>query len=276
MKNQISEKIKNRCILIIFLAIISLMIISMIPLIEINDHQGITQDLDLNINSMKASQNRDVLNFIEKIENIDILLWSTIILSIFSFFGTVIRFYNTKFASYISKIFVILGLPILFISILIFLFHYDFINQVIELDGISLAYFVNPNLKYLFIPMIFVFIMIVISIFYFINIIKFLIFKDRNIKQKLSEKNQRKFTTNAEEIKKYRERDIIKWLSDEVEKLESVNDKEYNIQKRAQIEKNEGYNIRCPRCKNLFKINDIENVKKVKCPKCGKVGKLEN
>ncbi len=274
MKNQISDKIKNRFILIIFLAITSLMITSIIPLIEISNYQDYNQDLDLNINSMKATQDQDLLNFVEKIENINILLWSTIILSIFSFLGTVINFYNTKFFSYTSKIFVMFGLPILFISILIFLFHYDFMNQVINLDGISLAYFVDPNLKYLFIPTIFVFIMIVLSVFYFIDIIKFLVFKDKNIKQKLNDKNQRKFT-DIEDIKKYRERDIIKWLSDEVEKLEPVNDKEYNTQKRSEIEENKGYTIRCPQCKHLFTIKDIKNVKKVKCPKCGKVGTLD-
>jgi len=175
-KIEIPNRIKKYCILLLSLSITSIMLLSIIPLVTVVGYNTNGQSVSLSMASMKAIQNKDMYDVLEKIENTNNLIWLVIFLSLSSLTGIVINFYKyNKHVYYSSKILVFFGLPVLFVNSAIFLMIYNFIIKVLELDSISLAYFANPPFKYPYIILILVFVMLILSIFYFFNLIRFLI-----------------------------------------------------------------------------------------------------
>jgi DNA-directed RNA polymerase subunit RPC12/RpoP len=251
---------------------------------------------------MKANQNKDVQDVLEKIENINIILWTVIVVSIISLTGVVIDLYKSnKFMRYFSKILIFFGLPSLFLNGIMSYLCYRFIIQVFDLKFLSLAYLVNPFLRYSYLVLIIAVFLFLISVFYFLNLVRLFLYKTKEnktyrehndldetgenkvnefkkVKSKIDIENLEKETIDKED-----KNQIITWLSREVEKLESFEDKIKDDRKlptsiETNINKKDGkdqYKVKCPKCNQIFKVEKINGVKKIKCPKCGKEGILK-
>lgn len=239
MKINVAERIKSLSKIIIILNITSLMILSFLPMAEIENYRN-DNSLYFNFFSMEENDDFGIQKIVEEISTINYLIWAILILSLLSSLGII--FDISELNNKISKILLLFGIPVLFISLLVIYNYYNVIGEILELNAVSSPYLFEP-IRYSYISMVFLIFLVLTSVFYFVALSKFFIIeyknyiknkkvtgrkekkKNRSLPKKLEKKIETKEKITPEkrredETQEEKKEEIKNWLEKETQKLD--------------------------------------------------------
>lgn len=216
-------------------------------------------ELYYNFETMKNSDNENIVELSETINLINISFFILIVLSILSYFAYIV--YNSKKYTKLSIILMIIGsCSIVIVSILILFLNYSFIDTVESLTYES-STFILPSIKYSYITLILGTISLVTSIMSTFLIMNYSseYFRKTTKKQKVSKNGKMKNTVNEETAEKkptlqekadamkkgnknltINNEEIEDWLKEEVKNIEKHSESIRKITAElSDIEKNE-------------------------------------
>ena len=170
MRTALAGMIKRTTLFLLLLSILTLMLISFLPLVIIENVDEEGNSVFLNFESMKISDRTEIQKPLANINLINICLWTLIIVNLLSLFGVIVilsQRYNI-----ISNLLLIPGCASIILSIFCFYTYFSFILNVSEIENISLAYIVE-NLNFSYIILILSFLIILGSISYIVGILPY-------------------------------------------------------------------------------------------------------
>ena len=222
MNENIKSRIKNLCLIILILSITCLMISNMLPLFEINDNSFTGNSTKINMQSIEAFESYDLERLNNQMENINLISWGIIILTLISLFGMVV--YSSKKYGKILEIFVYSGIPVVFLSGAAFILFVYLSLNTINSKTVLLTYIFDP-FRYSYLPTVLFFFILIFSGTLFVLLVKFLLFNLR--KRKKSEKEKKQKPKEKEDNEKDKKTSDLKLvLSDTEEKQSSISEKQ--------------------------------------------------
>ena len=253
MKNDLSEKAAKLTAWIIFLSIIGLTLISIFPLISVEETSLVEEELYFNLEMMEKSYNDNIVSLSGKINIINTSFFLVLIFGILSNIGLTI-YRSQKYPSFAQLIIIVGGCSIIILSFLIIFLHIIFITTVGELEGISTSNII-PQLKFVYIPLTVCVVLLIGSVSYTWIVASYFIkyhkedikpkqennFKLEKTLKKTSEKAKDSLTKTKPllqegiDIRKksvknqtYKYEEVEDWLKDELQNLEktTITDKE--------------------------------------------------
>ncbi len=234
MKKNINNRMKNLCLILLILSITCLMLNSILPMFKVNNYGPKDESIYFNLESAKKiadEEDNGFNNVINRLQDINLLLWTVTILIILSFFGII--FYSSKKYKKFTTIFIYFGLPVVFLNGLIFSLYLFLLIYVIDSIQIFLAYIFDP-LRYSYLPAFILLLLLIFSLVYFVLMIKFILNSlKKHKKQEKIKKEEPQKTKKDDKVKNLKL--VISDKKDENTKKESVNDKE--IFKKKEDEK---------------------------------------
>jgi len=254
MKINLADRIKFLSFLILMFSITSVMLISFLPTLEI-DNYSTKEPISLNQFSMKDSNNSEVQDIEKNLSIINYLLWALIIFCLLSIFGIIINL--SDFYDKISKVLLFFGIPVFFISCIAILLYIIILKGVIDLSTLSSPYLIEP-IRYSYISLFILLFLVLSSIFYLVALTKFFITENKmkntvNIKEKkkipkkktLPKKLEKKSDTKKKILSEEKQKDetiknkkemMENWLKDETKKLENEEPEEKTLNKEFKKE----------------------------------------
>jgi len=247
MKINLADRIKSLSFLNLVFIITALMLLSFLPIVEIEEYNN-GKSLYVNLFSIDDSNNLEIQEIAEKLYNVTYLIWSIIILSLILIFGVIVELSEeyTKF----SKLLLLFGIPIPFISLLAVYCYHNNISYITEAKTLSMPYLFEP-IRYSYIPTFFLIIVMLCSIFCLIALTKFFngelkkykkknkknikeeIKKKRAIPKKLEKNLKRKEKKSKEETKSVNEKDrkeeMENWLNEETKKIDTNEEEQIEL-----------------------------------------------
>lgn len=207
MDKDISEKTRKITTIMITSSIIGLLLLSIFPLITVNESESVTYNAGL----IEDSKDSNVIKVQNYLNNIKLLFWLVISSGLVSLIGLTMHNFRKRKLLIVGQGAMLVGSSSLIFSILLTLFHIDLILFIGNLKNISIALIGGIPIAYIHFPFLTGVISLVGSIFY---IIFFTMFSIKNLKNDFRKQEEE---TSEEKSK---DRDVEKLKRKEKESKE--------------------------------------------------------
>jgi ribosomal protein S27E len=276
-----------------------------LPIMKITESTEPNKVQYFNFQTMKYSNNGQILELLDNIKFINLLIWTTIIIGLISFIGLIISI-SEKYKKIGNSILLVCCSIIIF-SVSTLILFFLFVKKVIDANNISLANIFDP-ISYCHIQIVLLIFLAICSTGYFLVIINSYL---KKAKEKKNSNKEQQTKDLLDDDQKYGDKEkTIHWMIDEKEKPDKLENEKESKDEEIELEaetikeelngeqpktrfiekqgsellKKEATNneipkpqaklleIRCPQCKNIFSAEKHEGATKTKCPHCGKEG----